>query len=108
MNTEIFEQELIHMKNDLLARLIDLEDGLKEQKQGQFADINELAQSIQDDEVTQRLDDLERSELKKIDSALGRIKDGTYGICAECGGSISKKRLKAIPFATICINCAEQ
>jgi len=42
-----------------------------------------------------------------IDEALRRIRDGSYGICQECGKSISADRLKAVPHARLCIQCKE-
>ena len=43
--------------------------------------------------------------MSKIDEALGRIEDGTYGICEECDGPIGVERLKARPVTTLCIEC---
>ena len=54
-----------------------------------------------------RLRDRERKLIKKIDAALGRIDDGTFGLCEECGKHIREKRLKARPVATLCIVCKE-
>ena len=50
--------------------------------------------------------DSERRILLEIDEALGRIEDGTYGICQGRGEHIGKPRLKAIPWARYCVNCA--
>lgn len=44
--------------------------------------------------------------LEAIAEALDRIQDGTYGVCAECSKVIPKMRLQAIPYASLCINCA--
>jgi DnaK suppressor protein len=44
-----------------------------------------------------------RDLLEKIDKALGRMEDGTYGICERCGKPIEKARLKALPYANLCI-----
>ncbi len=49
--------------------------------------------------------DRELRNLKNIDNALKRIHDKTYGICNYCGDEISPPRLKAIPYAELCINC---
>jgi RNA polymerase-binding protein DksA len=46
--------------------------------------------------------------LEKIETALQRIEEGTYGICEECGCQIPRLRLKAVPYATMCVKCAEQ
>lgn len=47
------------------------------------------------------------SELAQIESALQRIKDGTYGICANCEEAISPQRLRAVPWAKYCIECED-
>ena len=53
------------------------------------------------------LDDMEFKELDKVNAALKRIEDGNYGECEKCGDDIAENRLKAVPFATTCINCAK-
>ena len=50
----------------------------------------------------------EEGTLDLVQQALGRIRARTYGTCEECGGVIAKKRLEAIPFAPLCIRCAEK
>jgi DnaK suppressor protein len=52
-----------------------------------------------------RLREREQRLLKKIDEAIDRINNGTFGICESCGGEISFKRLKARPVTTLCIDC---
>ncbi|MDD3006853.1 MAG: TraR/DksA C4-type zinc finger protein [Candidatus Pacebacteria bacterium] len=46
-------------------------------------------------------------DLQDIDEALERIKNGTYGICTNCGQNIDAERLRAIPEAKFCIKCEE-
>ena len=48
------------------------------------------------------------TELEEIDAALGRIAEGTYGECEECGGDIGAARLEAQPTARLCIACQER
>lgn len=43
--------------------------------------------------------------LFKVDEALKRVKEGTYGMCQQCGGKIAKERLKALPYTDVCIEC---
>jgi DnaK suppressor protein len=50
----------------------------------------------------------EEDTLAAIENALERIEDSEYGKCEECGGVISKSRLNAIPYTSLCIKCAEQ
>jgi DnaK suppressor protein len=48
-----------------------------------------------------------RENLVKIDAALGKLKEGTYGKCEECGDEISEERLRIMPFAIYCRDCQE-
>ena len=52
-----------------------------------------------------RIRDRERKLIFKIQEALRRLDDGTYGICEECGEEIGIERLKARPVTTLCIEC---
>jgi DnaK suppressor protein len=52
--------------------------------------------------------EMESGTLRKIDDALLRLDEGTYGVCSECDESISEMRLKALPFASLCRDCQEQ
>ncbi|WP_136796624.1 MULTISPECIES: RNA polymerase-binding protein DksA [Desulfosediminicola] len=52
-----------------------------------------------------RIRDRERKLLSKIDEALLRIEEGTFGICEDCGEEIGLKRLEARPVTTLCIDC---
>ena len=59
-------------------------------------------------EFTLSLMQTEEGFLGKIEAALERIEEGTYGVCEECGVKIPKKRLNAVPFAVMCVRCASQ
>ena len=52
--------------------------------------------------------EMESETLRKIDEALIRLDEGSYGVCSECDESISEMRLKALPFASLCRDCQEQ
>ncbi|HUG55027.1 MAG TPA: TraR/DksA C4-type zinc finger protein [Vicinamibacteria bacterium] len=52
--------------------------------------------------------EMESGTLRKIDEALLRLEDGTYGVCTDCDESISEARLKALPFAGLCRDCQER
>ncbi|GBE02326.1 general stress protein 16O [bacterium BMS3Bbin06] len=51
---------------------------------------------------------IHKENLNKIDEALRKIDEGTYGICEDCGTEIDEERLKVIPFAIYCVDCMEQ
>ena len=67
-------------------------------------------QSVDDfvTEVDMALMEMKSETLSKIDQAIARLDDGTYGVCEECDGEISAARLKALPFAHLCRNCQEE
>ena len=58
--------------------------------------------------LTLRIRDRERKLITKIDEALGRIADGSYGVCEDCGGAIGVERLRARPVTTLCIACKSE
>jgi DnaK suppressor protein len=49
-----------------------------------------------------------REMLVKIDAAIRKLEEGTYGVCEDCGGRISEERLKVLPFAIYCKDCQEK
>jgi len=67
----------------------------------------ELGSENFEQEFTLSLLATEEDTLARIDEALERIAEGTYGTCVECEGSIPKTRLNAIPYTPVCIKCAE-
>lgn len=65
--------------------------------------------SIESDHISLlRIRDRERKLIAKIDEALVRLEEGTYGICEECGEAISAERLRVRPVTTLCIRCKEE
>jgi DnaK suppressor protein len=46
--------------------------------------------------------------LREIEGALGRLRDGSYGTCQDCGMPVSRKRLEAVPWARYCVSCQER
>lgn len=106
VNYSQFRDKLISKKINLLERLERIEDS-KSRKEGFESDSEEQVSILQNDQVVDKLDEIERKELNLINDALDRIADGSYGVCEECGEIINPKRLIALPFAKLCINCAE-
>jgi DnaK suppressor protein len=70
-----------------------------------FADPADRATAESDRSFTLRIRDRERRLIRKIQAALQRIDDGSYGICDDCGEEIGVPRLKARPVTKLCINC---
>lgn len=68
----------------------------------------DLASSEYNQSMVFRLRDREKFLLRKIEKALDRIREGTFGICERCEEEISIKRLEARPVTTLCIRCKEE
>ncbi len=70
-----------------------------------FPDPNDRATLESDRNFELRIRDRERKLIVKIQEAIKRLDDGVFGICNDCGGTISEKRLIARPVTTQCIDC---
>lgn len=88
---------------ELGERIHDIDHELGEPKS---ADLNEQAIDLEDDEVLESLGAAAQKEISLLKLALGRIEDGTYGICRKCEEPISEERLNAVLYAPLCKTCA--
>ena len=68
-------------------------------------DVGDQALMDLDRELGISLMEMRNRRRQAIDEALTRLTEGTYGICAECGVEISERRLEAVPFAKLCVEC---
>ncbi len=95
----------------LLSRINELLNGAEKtvaemtDEQENFPDPNDRASLESDRNFELRIRDRERKLIAKMQEALKRIDDGTFGLCDTCGGPISEKRLQARPVTTQCIDC---
>ncbi len=106
MHEEI-RDELTAMKARLEGRLDKMNlQKLAGARPALNADSEEQAQELANEEVIEGLDENHMETLAQIETALAAIKKGTYGICVDCEEPIAPARLKAIPFASRCIACA--
>ncbi len=74
---------------------------------GRLSDTADMASNMIDEEIVMSIAQGEAREIEQIDYALNKIKKGKYGNCENCGKSINKQRLMAIPFVSLCIKCKE-
>lgn len=70
-------------------------------------DLADKAASAYSKELNFSLSDGERGVLMMIEEAFNRMKEGTYGVCTNCGATIGERRLQAVPWTPFCIDCAE-
>jgi len=76
-------------------------------KQTEVFDAVESSEADIQDEIEFALIQMKSETLNKINDALGRLEQGDYGNCFECGEEIAEKRLRALPFAVRCKDCEE-
>jgi len=100
----LFKEQLEAMKAEIN---IDVEQTLTEMtsQTGNIPDPNDRATMESDRSFELRIRGRERKLMDKVDEALIRIEDGSFGICAGCGEDITIKRLQARPVAKYCIDC---
>jgi DnaK suppressor protein len=105
---------LLRLHKALLARRADLRKKLADDLNslrsvsGQEGDAADVAFETGSDEMASQLAELESRELGKIERALDRLKQGTYGVCENCAGKIPVGRLNALPYSTLCIKCQRE
>ena len=103
---EYFRQKLVSWKNDLLKESYQTLSNLQNENEAK-PDITDRASEEIDRSFELRTRDRERKLINKIDAALQRIEDGSYGYCDETGDPISIKRLEARPVATLSLEAQE-
>ncbi len=104
---EYFRQKLLAWKGELLRESGETLSHLQEESLSE-PDLADRASLETDRSLELRTRDRERKLIQKIDEALGRIEDGSYGYCEETGEPISLKRLEARPIATLSLEAQER
>jgi len=104
---EYFRQKLLRWRGELLE---ESNETIKEMQEGnlQQPDIADRASAETDHALELRARDRERKLISKINEALERIEDGSYGFCEETGEPIGIKRLEVRPIATLSIDAQER
>jgi DnaK suppressor protein len=102
----VLKQMLEDRRRDIHDRLRSLRETLP----AQVAEVKDAEeQSVEDfvQDVELALMEMKSETLSQIDEAIRRLERGAYGTCAHCGREIAEARLKALPFATLCLECQE-
>jgi len=100
-----FRKILLKEREQIVGEVKQIVESSKEMGQDGIQDIGDEAANIYNKQVLLSLNENERQRLKEVDESLDRIENGTYGICEECGGPISIKRLEVRPVAKYCVPC---
>ena len=104
---EYFRSKLISWKESILKESKETIEDMQTDTRN-IPDITDRASEETDRAIELRTRDRQRKLISKIDSALRRIDDGTYGFCEETGDPISFKRLDAMPIATLSLEAQER
>jgi DnaK suppressor protein len=104
---EYFRAKLLAWREDILKEAKETLQHLQEENQN-HPDLADRASSETDRAIELRARDRQRKLIAKIDEALARIDDGTYGYCEETGEPISLRRLEARPIATLSVEAQER
>jgi len=100
-----FRKILLKEREQIVGKVKQIVESSNEMGQDGIQDIGDEAANIYNKQVLLSLNENERMRLKEVDESLDRIENGTYGICEECGGPISLKRLEVRPVAKYCVPC---
>ncbi|MDD5130085.1 MAG: TraR/DksA family transcriptional regulator [Candidatus Omnitrophica bacterium] len=111
-----FKKIVLKKKEEILNDLKHIsDDTLRKSQKEASGDISgytyhmaDVASDNYDREFSLGLASSERKSLYELDDALKRIEEGTFGICDDCRGPITKIRLKAVPSARLCIKCQQK
>ncbi len=112
-----FFKELLLKKKEALAKGIEhiANDALKTSQREAAGDLSayslhmaDMATDNYDREFSLGLADNEQKILNRIDEALEKIENKTFGLCELCNKKVSKVRLKAVPYAELCVPCQEK
>lgn len=122
MKKKLNKKDLIYFKKLILKRKEEVldqikhisEDTLKKSQKDAAGDISgytyhmaDIATDTYDREFSLSLASNERKVVYEIDDAIKKIEEGTYGICEGCKRFIAKTRLKALPYARLCLKCQQ-
>lgn len=105
---EYFRRKLLNWRGELLKESEETLETLQQEGGAQEPDLADRASTEMERSLELRTRDRARKLISKIDAAIKRIEDGSYGYCEETGDPISLKRLEARPIATLSIEAQER
>ena len=101
-------RQLQARRAELCGEVAVADAALQEIGEDREIELEDRAQNENLGDVLARLDDRGKQELEEIDAAMRRVREGRYGVCVSCGAPIALPRLRALPAAALCLDCARQ
>ena len=109
MDETTYRDALLRKRDELLggpaAKPLQL---TMENNSGRQGDMADQATGTNEVHIQLKLKQTDAKILQAIEGALGRLDDGTYGVCRDCGAPVAPARLAAIPWTRVCITCKEK
>jgi RNA polymerase-binding protein DksA len=103
-----YQQKLLDLRDEYNKKIGAIDADVHHKNEPVEKDFAEQATQRENDDVLNALNEDAKIIVGQINSALHRIESGDYGICTECGAEISEGRLDIVPYAALCIKCAEK
>jgi DnaK suppressor protein len=101
-------RDVLLLRREALRKALDGDLSLLQSLSQEGGDVMDAAMDTAQDEISSQLVEVESRELSQIEDALNRLRDGHYGECEHCNKPIPLARLQAVPYATLCIECARK
>lgn len=109
-NSDFFRTRLLNLRARLRGEMGRMADAALSQNRSESSSLPihlaDLGSDNFEQELTLSLVGSEKEVLDKIEVALERVADGSYGKCEDCGKKIPESRLQVIPYTTVCVQCA--
>lgn len=102
-----YKSKLLTLRSELTQRSDAITRDLHHEEEQIEKDFSEQATQMENQDVLMSLNGDAKITVMRIDKALMRMEEGSYGICENCGDKINEQRLDVVPFANLCIKCAE-
>jgi len=103
-----FRQRLLDLRDEYNRKIGQTDADVHHKNEPVEKDFAEQATQRENDDVLMALNKDAKQVVSQINSALHRIETGDYGYCTRCGAEISEGRLEIVPYAALCIKCAEE
>lgn len=105
------EQKLLEMKAEIQNKLNQTDEDFRAVVGSSSMGTKDSIDLASDDMATRKMEavsQIDSNRLNAINQALIRLKNNKYGVCAQCGKKIPEERLRAIPYALLCVDCKSQ
>jgi len=103
-----FRSQLKSIRSELLGDVEKSNHHVKENQNGQIADISDHAAHTYNQQLEGELGEQEWQKLKQVDAAIEKIVEGEYGVCTKCEASIPEARLEVVPYTEFCTQCLSE